>query len=84
MYVSLVTNKGWALYESQHLRGRPATHAVEFGTGRTVCGRDCSYGWSRPYADLRLVNCRICKPRLEKILGCKVEELDKGVEITCG
>lgn len=83
MYVAIVSNHVWTRFASYHHIGKPAVHAIEFGVRRTLCGRNAN-GWDRPSADLRSVNCKMCKPRLEKIVGCKLEELDQGITITCG
>lgn len=59
----------WTYQESHNLRGSPATHAVEDGSDKTLCGK-VPDGWMWQNwngADmLELVTCKNCKRLLTK------------------
>lgn len=68
----IVTPQGnWTNWESAHIRGSPATHAVaENDPKRTLCGRDPD-GWLwqnavDPEISLANVSCRQCLHQLAK------------------
>ncbi len=59
----------WTNQESQNVKGHPATHAVDDGKDKTLCGKSCT-GWMwqnwNGQAGQEMINCKSCLHIMKK------------------